>query len=86
MSLPASEKSREKHAPRYIVFVAGLAHNTTKEELIKHFEAACGPSTVRIITDKHTKKAKGFAFVEFENVQSMKNALRFHHTIFKKRK
>ncbi|CAG8505118.1 14701_t:CDS:2 [Racocetra fulgida] len=43
------------------------------------------PLSIRLITDKNTKKQKGFAFIEFDNSQSMKKALIFHHTIFKKR-
>ncbi|CAG8723505.1 10740_t:CDS:2, partial [Racocetra persica] len=62
-----------------------LPYNTKDEELSKHFESAGVPLSIRLITDKNTKKQKGFAFIEFDNSQSMKKALIFHHTIFKKR-
>ncbi|CAG8457851.1 19717_t:CDS:2 [Dentiscutata erythropus] len=55
------------------------------EELSKHFESAGVPISIRLITDKNTKKQKGFAFIEFDNPQSMKKALLFHHTNFKNR-
>ncbi|CAG8691848.1 30101_t:CDS:2 [Gigaspora margarita] len=62
-----------------------LPYNTKGEELSKHFESAGVPISIRLITDKNTKKQKGFAFIEFDNSQSMKKALIFHHTIFKNR-
>ncbi|CAG8632298.1 13002_t:CDS:2 [Cetraspora pellucida] len=76
----------KKKSPRFIIFVANLPYNTKGEELSKHFESAGVPLSIRLITDKNTKKQKGFAFIEFDNSQSMKKALIFHHTIFKKRR
>ncbi|CAG8636573.1 9365_t:CDS:2 [Cetraspora pellucida] len=76
----------KKKSPRFIIFVANLPYNTKGEELSKHFESAGVPLSIRLITDKKTKKQKGFAFIEFDNSQSMKKALIFHHTIFKKRR
>ncbi|KAF0389335.1 RNA-binding domain-containing protein [Gigaspora margarita] len=78
-------KLNKKSSPRFIVFVANLPYNTKGEELSKHFESAGVPISIRLITDKNTKKQKGFAFIEFDNSQSMKKALIFHHTIFKNR-
>ncbi|RIB03224.1 hypothetical protein C2G38_2225735 [Gigaspora rosea] len=78
-------KLSKKSSPRFIVFVANLPYNTKGEELSKHFESAGVPISIRLITDKNTKKQKGFAFIEFDNSQSMKKALIFHHTIFKNR-
>ncbi len=37
------------------------------------------------MTDKKTKKSKGFAFVEFANLKSFTKGLAFHHSIFKNR-
>ncbi|CAO3638611.1 unnamed protein product [Cunninghamella blakesleeana] len=73
------------NGPRFIVFVGNLPFNTTKEELEKHFEAVGGIVSVRLLTDKVTKKPKGFAFVEFETSKHLNKALGFHHTLFKKR-
>ena len=40
---------------------------------------------MRMITDKVTGKPKGFAFLEFTDVQCFTKALAFHHTTLKKR-
>ncbi|CAG8462562.1 11808_t:CDS:2 [Ambispora leptoticha] len=79
------KKSLSKH--RYIVFVANLPYSATKEEIANHFETnGATPISTRLITDKMTKKPKGFAFVEFKNAVVMKHALGFHHTVFKNKK
>ncbi|CAO3607539.1 unnamed protein product [Cunninghamella echinulata] len=70
---------------RFIVFVGNLPFNATKEEIEKHFESVGGIVSVRLLTDKVTKKPKGFAFVEFETSKHLGKALGFHHTLFKKR-
>ncbi|KAI1302674.1 hypothetical protein EDD11_005587 [Mortierella claussenii] len=70
---------------KFIVFVGNLPYSITKEELEKHFESCGKISSVRIQTDKITKKGKGFAFMEFPDVESMQKALFFHKTLFNKR-
>ncbi|KAF9994636.1 hypothetical protein BGZ80_006681 [Entomortierella chlamydospora] len=42
-------------------------------------------SSVRVQTDKVTKKGKGFAFMEFPDVESMQKALFFNKTLIKER-
>ncbi|KAG0304794.1 hypothetical protein BGZ97_001342 [Linnemannia gamsii] len=77
-----------KAAPKnhkFIVFVGNLPYNITKEQLEKHFESCGKISSVRIQTDKATGKGKGFAFMEFPEVEAMQKALYFHKTLFNKR-
>ncbi|CAG8460154.1 1554_t:CDS:2 [Acaulospora morrowiae] len=83
-SSPLSKKKpHKKPTTRFIVFVANLPLDIKKEELSKHFESAGTPISVRLITDKKSRRLKGYAFVEFDNPQAMKRALRFHHTKLK---
>ncbi|KAI8374132.1 uncharacterized protein BYT42DRAFT_575249 [Radiomyces spectabilis] len=70
---------------RFIIFVGNLGYDTTKEELTEHFQQVGGIKSVRLLSDKVTKKPKGFAFVEFETARHLTKALAFHHTYFKKR-
>ncbi|KAF9427438.1 hypothetical protein BGZ76_002336 [Entomortierella beljakovae] len=69
---------------KFIVFVGNLPYNITKEQLEKHFES-CGKMSVRIQTDKVTKKGKGFAFMEFTDAEAMQKALFFNKTLMKER-
>ncbi|KAI9273036.1 hypothetical protein BDA99DRAFT_282334 [Phascolomyces articulosus] len=75
----------EEKKNRYILFVGNLGFNTKTEELAKHFESVGELPTVRLMTDKQTKKQKGFAFIEFQDSLHLSKALAFHHTYFNKR-
>ncbi|KAF9150367.1 hypothetical protein BGX21_004679 [Mortierella sp. AD011] len=70
---------------KFIVFVGNLPFNITKEQLEKHFESCGKISSVRVQTDKVTKKGKGFAFMEFPDVESMQKALFFNKTLINER-
>ncbi|KAG0376253.1 hypothetical protein BGX24_008023 [Mortierella sp. AD032] len=77
-----------KAAPKnhkFIVFVGNLPFNITKEVLEKHFESCGKISSVRVQTDKVTGKGKGFAFMEFPEVEAMQKALYFNKTLIKER-
>ncbi|KAI8084607.1 uncharacterized protein BX664DRAFT_337372 [Halteromyces radiatus] len=78
-------KKKVEDGKRYIVFVGNLPYGATKEGLEKHFQSAGGIVSVRLMTDKETKKPKGFAFMEFESSIHLNKALAFHHTLFMKR-
>ncbi|KAG2218956.1 hypothetical protein INT45_004648 [Circinella minor] len=75
----------EEKKNRYILFVGNLGFNTKAEDLAKHFETVGELPTVRLMTDKKTKKPKGFAFIEFKDSLPLSKALAFHHTYFNKR-
>lgn len=49
------------------IYVGNLAYQTTEDELRSAFESFGEVSSVNIITDKYTGKAKGFAFVEMSD-------------------
>ena len=67
---------------RFIVFIGNLPFTATTETVTAHF-ASIKPTSVRLMTDKQTKRPKGFAFLEFENYDRMKTCLKlYHHSEF----
>lgn len=57
------------------IYVGNLSYTLTEPELKQAFEAHGQVSSVKIITDKFTGKAKGFAFVEMPNSDEARNAI-----------
>lgn len=51
----------------YRLFVGSLPFSTTDEELEQLFAQYGTVSSARVITDRETRRSKGFGFVEFEN-------------------
>lgn len=60
-----------------------LPYSANKESLEKHFEKI-SPAEVRVATKKEAPtKCRGFAFIEFDNYDRMKTALKlYHHSTF----
>jgi len=57
------------------IWVGNLAFSTT-EEMLKKFFANCGTITrINLPINKKTKNNKGFAYIDFEDEESMKNAV-----------
>jgi len=57
------------------IYVGNLSYNLSEPELKSAFEAHGQVSSVKIITDKFTGKAKGFAFVEMPDDTEGRNAI-----------
>ena len=49
------------------VFVGGIKDDTTEEHLMDYFKQYGNVESVDIITDKETKKKRGFGFVSFDD-------------------
>jgi nucleolar protein 6 len=79
------EKNNSKIKKRYILFVGNLPYKATEDDIKKHFKDVPSIDCVRIITDKKTKKPKGFAFLEVTDSISFQKALMYHQTLFRKR-
>ncbi|OMJ15211.1 putative RNA-binding protein [Smittium culicis] len=62
---------------RYLVFIGNLSYDTTQEQ-VREFFKATRPISIRLITDKITKRPKGFGFMEFDSPVFLKKALQFH--------
>lgn len=67
---------QSRNAPSQKIFVGNLAFDVAKERLEEHF-GRCGPiSTVHMATFEDSGKCKGYAWVEFEAVESAEAAVR----------
>ena len=57
------------------LFVAGLDYNMTDDELRNLFAEYGTVDSAQIITDRETRRSKGFGFVEMSNNEESKSAM-----------
>ena len=57
------------------LYVGNLSYNTSEDDLKELFAAYGEPSSVRIITDRVTRRSKGFGFVEFDDDDEARAAM-----------
>ena len=57
------------------IYVGNMSYGTTEESLTNLFSNYGEVSSVKIITDRETGRAKGFGFVTMENEESAKKAI-----------
>lgn len=69
---------------RYILFVGSLPFKATPDQISAHF-APHPPTQIRLLTDRVTKRPKGFAFLEFDTREALEAGLGKHHTKFRGR-
>ncbi len=67
------------------VFVGNVDYGTTGEELEQHFNACGGINRVTILTNKFDGSPKGFAYIEFDDKDSVEIAMTFDETPFRGR-
>ncbi|KAF7725285.1 hypothetical protein EC973_000295 [Apophysomyces ossiformis] len=73
---PSKEVKKQKNPPCPTVFLGNLSFETTREMIQEHF-AWCGPiRKVRLATFEDSGKCKGFAYIDFETVESATKAVR----------
>lgn len=58
------------------IFVAKLSFETQSEDLKEAFEVYGDVASANVITDKFTGKSKGFGFIEMEDDDAAKEAIR----------
>ncbi|CAD5207106.1 unnamed protein product [Bursaphelenchus okinawaensis] len=64
------------------VFVGNVDYSATPENLEEHFRG-CGPiERVTILADKFSGNPKGFAYIEFTEVDGKQNALALNESLF----
>jgi RNA recognition motif-containing protein len=57
------------------LFVGSLSWGTTDDSLKAFFESVGPVKSARVITDRDTRKSKGFGFVEFEDEADNQKAI-----------
>ncbi len=57
------------------LYVGNISYSTTEDELKELFSKCGEVSSVKIITDPHTGRAKGFGFVEMTTEADAKKAI-----------
>jgi len=67
------------------VHVSNVDYSTTPEELLDHFNSCGTINRGTIICDKYTGNPKGFAYIEFQEVNSVANALLLSESAFRER-
>jgi len=65
---------RSSEDPWKTIFVGRLAHEATEEDVFKHFEKYGNIVFVKVVRNIVTGESKGYAFVEFEEEKSAKEA------------
>ncbi|CAF1385473.1 unnamed protein product [Adineta ricciae] len=61
---------------QWSIFVSNISYDTNEQELHSFFEKACGHVKVaRIIYDNHTRRSRGFGFIEFDDLSAYEMAL-----------
>ncbi|KAK5780650.1 hypothetical protein RI543_001772 [Arxiozyma heterogenica] len=67
--------SSSKNPPSRILFVGNLSYSTTEDLLRSHFQHCGDIVRVRMATFEDSGKCKGFAFIDFKNVEGATKAL-----------
>lgn len=58
------------------IYVANLPWSTTEDELAGLFAEFVPVVSVRVIQDKHTRRSRGFGFVEVDGPEALEKACR----------
>ncbi|CAI4051266.1 hypothetical protein N7582_005157 [Saccharomyces uvarum] len=74
------------HDNKRSIFVGNLDFEEIEESLWKHFESCGDIEYVRIIRDSKTNVGKGFAYVQFKDLQSVNKALLLNEKPMKSQK
>lgn len=74
----SEETDENKEIDIRSVYVGNVDYSTTSEELQAHFQGCGTINRVTILSDKYTGHPKGFAYVEFAEIDSVENAVKLN--------
>jgi hypothetical protein len=57
------------------IYVGNLSFDATEDDLFELFNGVGSVQTVEIVSNKHTHKSKGFAFVQMQSIEEAKRAV-----------
>jgi len=78
---PAEREAIELDRDARTVFAVNLPTRADEDDIIKHFSKAGDVRDVRLITDRNSRKSKGFAYVEFFDKQSVPAGLKMTNSV-----
>ena len=67
------------------VYVGNVDYGATPEEVQEHFKSCGQINRITILVDRYSGSPKGFAYIEFENEQSVQNSLLLNGSLFRGR-
>merc|ERR1740123_2311375 len=68
------------------VYVGSVDYGATPEEVQEHFKSCGQINRITILVDRYSGGPKGFAYIEFENEQSVQNSLLLNGSLFRGRR
>jgi len=68
------------------IYVGNLSYQISQEDLNEFFSQFGAIQDVKLITDRETGRSKGFAFITFENADSVNAAIDLNGTEYSGRK
>lgn len=79
------ELEENDEVERRSVYVGNVDYSSKPQELQEYFKACGRINRVTIMVDKFTGRPKGFAYIEFMEVESISHALLLNETLFRGR-
>ncbi|XP_042431970.1 polyadenylate-binding protein 2-like [Zingiber officinale] len=76
---PATNQSSKEEADSCLIFVGNVDYACTPEEVQQHFQSCGTVNRVTILTDRNGQP-KGFAYVEFLEVEAVQEAFWLHES------
>jgi len=83
--IDTTDNSEAKDVDSRSVYVGNVDYSSTPEELQTLFQSCGTINRITIIHDRYTGHPKGYAYIEFADVQSVQSALIFNELQFKGR-
>lgn len=85
-SVPKASSHSPGRYSSHRVFIGQIPYKATEEDIQKHMVSlGVGKLSIRLLTDRKTKKSRGIAFADCQNEKQLVRALRAHHsTLFGK--